>query len=77
LYQAVLLNHKPRGCESRGKVVIQCIEIDADCFGMPEALEQARWVGPMLVFLSHLVITVPARYSNTSALARCNNARAQ
>jgi hypothetical protein len=55
LHQAALLSHKPRGCEIREKVVIQCIEIDTDCFGIPEALEQARWVGLMLVFLTLLL----------------------
>ena len=27
--------------------------MDSDGFGMPEALEQARWMGPKLVFLEH------------------------
>jgi len=26
--------------------------MDSDGFGMPEALEQARWMGPKLVFLA-------------------------
>jgi len=29
--------------------------MDSDGFGMPDALEQARWMGPNLVFLQTLL----------------------
>ena len=41
--------------------------MDSDGFGMPEALEQARWMGPKLVFWFALV-----RYNLRSYLVEGN-----
>ena len=38
--------------------------MDSDGFGMPDALEQARWMGPKLVFFPLFNLSVAAKAQN-------------